>query len=172
MSFDNELFKIELRQRLKTVLSLKGLTMAGVSRESGASPNSLKDFINGHVQSPKLETFLAWTHVLGVSYATFIDGIGYSLDDHPDFEGMETSLESLAPDERASRLRSARNLKFLREVMGKSRKDFAAAATAESEGPASADLISDYEKGLKPIPQMVALRLSKAFGFGLDDLYE
>lgn len=170
--FDDTLFAQELRRRLKLVVDWKGVSMAHVSTEAGGSATSLKDFIAGRKQSPKLETFLAWSRVLGVPYNIFIDGIGYDLNAHPDFNIDSEGLKSLAPAARVIRIQSARNLKFLREALGKTRMDFAAAASTDGEAPISVALIEAYETGEEEIPQMVALRLSKAFGFGLDDLYE
>jgi transcriptional regulator with XRE-family HTH domain len=74
-------------------------------------------------------------------------------------------------DERILRRKAGKNLRFIRCALGKSHMDFAIIAQNTEEGEGEISLIYDYEQGAILVPPLAVVRLSRAFGFSVNDIY-
>ncbi len=178
MNVENKEFIEILRARLRLVLKVKNMSMASVSRASGASEASLKDFMNGRKNNTTITTLLGWARVLDIPYTALIgefssnnmvgvdettailgetdaQDVGYAYK-HGPMEGYtEIGLQRKAGE----------NLRFVRMALGLSVDDFAKPAFIAIE------VLTDYELGKEMVPPLVVVRLCKAFNFSVDDIY-
>lgn len=171
MEIDNELFTDELRNRLKILLSLRNTSITSVSKDIGDKGNALKFFLNGRTQKVSLTQFLAWARALDVPYQALIDGAGYVIDKDYDPFAERHMVDEEKDEERLLRLKASKNLKFLRVSLGKTLEEFAVEARYFKGKKPDISMIEAFETGEKLIPPMIAMRLSEAFGFSVDDIY-
>lgn len=170
MTFDDDLFHEELRQRLGDLERVKKLTRAEVSRISNQRPSIYKEFMNGKTNKASIVAAMGWARAYEIPFTALIENIGYIYEISPSPDTKVSDADEEREEERFERIKIGHNMRFWRQVFEKSHNDFAAAARIINGKSPDGDFIKACERGEKRLSVIQAKYLVDFYLLNLSDI--